>query len=424
MEHASALQSAAIGACDVVLSGSIAGANFQICEPRNNTPWNGCILLYAHGYRPLGHSLTVELEPNAECYRRLLAEGWIVAASSYRREGVIIKDAMDDLKNLRQVIVERYCNTCIPAPRCVILEGQSMGGGICTRLAEREPQLFNAVLCVGAALMTRTDQQTPEDLANPLLHKPAAPILFLTNESELGPIKQYITKASAEAAQAQKNDCLNDFVCIPALWTVTRPGHNWTNQLERYSAIRALMSWIQFGTFITCRIHDNTHPPTPPPSAVQFDTSHDGKKTGVSGATGCVTAITLSGTIKTNFTSDDLKALGVVRLGTQICIRVLGGKFYAVFDRYPFVNSQRGGLVAFTEPDHDYVLFGIHNVVGHESAAERAGRLKAGDAFRVETAEKKSGKLSLPFEEGLLLAHLRSNIGRGAAGGQRGVSKI
>ncbi len=99
----------------------------------------------------------MELDHHAECYKRLIADGWIVAATSYRREGVIIKDAMDDIVNLRACILRRYPHR---SPRLVLLEGQSMGGGICTRLAERRGDLFHGVLAVGAALLTRKDQQS------------------------------------------------------------------------------------------------------------------------------------------------------------------------------------------------------------------------------------------------------------------------
>lgn len=163
----------------------------------------------------------------------------------------------------------------------VLLEGQSMGGGICTRLAEREPALFDGVLAIGAALMTRKDQQSPSDLETVLLNRPLIPIIFLTNESELGPIEQYMKKADMEKQQAEKQQAeaavnaekslSTGEIIPPALWTVSRPGHNWTNQQERYSSIKALVTWLTFGTFITCRRIDNTRPGCPPPSDAVFE---------------------------------------------------------------------------------------------------------------------------------------------------------
>jgi hypothetical protein len=108
-------------------------------------PWNGCILIYCHGYRPLGADREAEIDYEGSHYANLLREGWIVSSTSYRRHGVIIKDAMTDVLSLRNFIV----NMCKERRDVfVLLDGRSMGGAIATRLAEREPSLFNAVLAV------------------------------------------------------------------------------------------------------------------------------------------------------------------------------------------------------------------------------------------------------------------------------------
>lgn len=352
-----------IEARELVLNGCILGANFSICEPTN---WNGSILIYAHGYRPAGHSLAVELDRQGECYNRLVGEGWIVAATSYRREGVIIRDAMEDIKNLRLFISQRYGSR---RTSMVILEGQSMGGGIATRLAEREPGLFDGVLGVGAALLTRKDRQSSEDLEVELLNRPMLPIIFLTNESELGPIEQYVEKV-------QQQSDIEDLV-LPAVWTISRPGHNWTSQLERYSAIKALVSWLSHGTFITCRRMDGTRPAVCPPSAVTFNTDSEGRKSGA----GRVSAVSLGGSLTTTFTAEDLTALGILSCGTTFKVSLLGDLYDVIFDEYPFVRSTRGEMIAFTEPDFGFVLIAIHNLVAHESASQRMGRARAGDVI-------------------------------------------
>ena len=68
------------------------------------------------------------------CYQTLLQEGWILAGTSYRREGVIIMDSQMDILELREFVCKRYS-----LPRLVLLEGQSMGGAIVTLMAERYP---------------------------------------------------------------------------------------------------------------------------------------------------------------------------------------------------------------------------------------------------------------------------------------------
>ena len=62
-----------------------------------------------------------------------MKQGWIVAMSSYRREGLIVADAIKDVNNLRNLI----CNQR-GYPYWVILEGRSMGGAISTYIAEME----------------------------------------------------------------------------------------------------------------------------------------------------------------------------------------------------------------------------------------------------------------------------------------------
>lgn len=52
-----------------------------------------------------------------------MRQGWIVAMTSYRREGLIVSDAIKDVNNLRNFI----CNER-GYPYWVVLEGRSMGG--------------------------------------------------------------------------------------------------------------------------------------------------------------------------------------------------------------------------------------------------------------------------------------------------------
>lgn len=45
----------------------------------------------------------------------------------------------------------------------------------------------------------------------------------------------------------------DDGVTVPALWEVSREGHNWVNTDERFDAFDNLLQWIFYGTFITVR---------------------------------------------------------------------------------------------------------------------------------------------------------------------------
>lgn len=74
--------------------------------------------------RPEGTGLQADLElANNVAFSRLISEGWIVAMTSYRREGLIVCDAMKDVNNLRNFICNEY-----GFPYMCILEGRSMGG--------------------------------------------------------------------------------------------------------------------------------------------------------------------------------------------------------------------------------------------------------------------------------------------------------
>ena len=73
--------------------------------------------------------------PDHLATRTLLDEGWLVATTSYRRNGPIVADAMADLDALRAHIA-----ATLGEPQRVLLAGDSMGGLIVTLMAERVPQ--------------------------------------------------------------------------------------------------------------------------------------------------------------------------------------------------------------------------------------------------------------------------------------------
>ena len=98
-----------VGANETVVidSGSVEGAKYQIAiSPRHN----GKLLLYAHGYRPKEQPLTANLSITTEVNAALLKTGWMLAITSYRRNGWIIDDAMADLDNLYKIIASKYAH--------------------------------------------------------------------------------------------------------------------------------------------------------------------------------------------------------------------------------------------------------------------------------------------------------------------------
>jgi hypothetical protein len=101
-------------------NGQINKAVYQIAVPTHVEPEN--IIIYCHGYRPEGIELQATLIDRFELHPTLIERGWIFAATSYRREGYILQDAIEDVINLRNYIVENHC----PTPKKIIAYGKFM----------------------------------------------------------------------------------------------------------------------------------------------------------------------------------------------------------------------------------------------------------------------------------------------------------
>jgi hypothetical protein len=104
-----------------IVSGAIDGALFEFavpqqhqeqiasCSPHTTSPKviRG-LIIHAHGCIPRGIPLQAKIDIQDELYKEWLAQGFIVAYTSYRREGLIIRDAMVDILNLRDYIEISY----------------------------------------------------------------------------------------------------------------------------------------------------------------------------------------------------------------------------------------------------------------------------------------------------------------------------
>jgi len=246
------------------------GAKIAVAVPKN---WNHKVLLLAHGHRPEGTGLIDNLEVESYFLSELLQSGWIVGMSSYRRDGIIVRDAIEDMNELREYIVKN-----VGTPLLTLLEGRSMGGCIATHVAEKYGHLYDGVVAIGAALIAK-DPQNPLEFQ----HTPEIPVLYLTNQSELSYIQNYIDNTKALIAELKtkpketkkeenssnkksdensSNDNSKksnvkeidpDHIVVPALWEVWREGHNHVSQEERLAALKSLEEWIKHKTFITVR---------------------------------------------------------------------------------------------------------------------------------------------------------------------------
>ncbi len=219
-----------------------AGAVYSVALPEK---WNGRLLLLAHGLRDDSEPLHAHLFPERGFTRALLAEGWIVAITSYRRNGVIVRDAIVDLENLRAHVARTHGR-----PQRTYLMGDSMGGLIVTRIAERHPELCDGAVGVGSALHM---SETGSSMLN---RAPQRPLLYLSNQSEIAGPYRY-----SEAAK--------DAPFAPVLWIVARDGHVNVNPTERLAALAALVRWVEHGER-PLEQRNATHVPSPGPSRARF----------------------------------------------------------------------------------------------------------------------------------------------------------
>jgi poly(3-hydroxybutyrate) depolymerase len=118
-------------------------AKFKICLPP--TEWND-LVIYAHGY------VSPELEAPLEVQDDVIAGtpvsaiitslGFAFATSSYRRNGLVVHEAVDDLVALAGFFASHTGRT----PRQVYLVGASEGGLVTALAMERHPEIFNGGL--------------------------------------------------------------------------------------------------------------------------------------------------------------------------------------------------------------------------------------------------------------------------------------
>jgi pimeloyl-ACP methyl ester carboxylesterase len=125
---------------DGVLPG---GALSRICVPAPG--WNGELVVWAHGYvavdEPIGfYHLT--LPDGTSLPDLVLGLGLAFATTSYRANGLVILDAVDDVREL----VAAFPAAAGRAASRVYLAGASEGGLVTVLALERHPELFTAGL--------------------------------------------------------------------------------------------------------------------------------------------------------------------------------------------------------------------------------------------------------------------------------------
>lgn len=311
-------------------TGEIAGAHYTIAIPEQGTRWNGNLLLVAHGYRPSSAPLVADLFPQQRAYSALLDAGWIVAKTSYRRNGIIIADAISDLDNLSTKIAELY-----GSPLRVIVKGDSMGGTIATLLSERGGNKYHGLIAIGAALELREDNGS-----NGVSIKPKIPLLFMSNRSEIEGPEAYVRKV----LESRSND-----LTTPAIFRIDRDGHINVNQDERLFAVLTMSNWLDRGTqalpnpSLSNKSYDATHPPQPTPSSTVIDQDSRGLTAKVTEVSAIYRNVWLS------LQPRDLESIGLnPGLWFQLTIN---DKSFRVFYGKDFSSVERGQWVIFPNAD-------------------------------------------------------------------------
>jgi pimeloyl-ACP methyl ester carboxylesterase len=117
------------------------GALFRLCFPQN---WNGDLVLYAHGYVAPQDPVALPDDQFAgqSISGSITGLGYAFGTTSYRANGLVAPDAVDDLLELVDTIQHRYR----PDPARTVIVGFSEGGLVGTLAVEQHPERFAGAL--------------------------------------------------------------------------------------------------------------------------------------------------------------------------------------------------------------------------------------------------------------------------------------
>ena len=120
------------------------GAVYRICMPSG--PWKGDLVIYAHGYVAYNRPVTIPEDqlklPNGTSLPELVNSlGFAFATTSYRANGLAVKDGVEDLIELVSIFTSTHNMT-----GHVYLTGVSEGGLITTLAVEQRPDVFDGGL--------------------------------------------------------------------------------------------------------------------------------------------------------------------------------------------------------------------------------------------------------------------------------------
>lgn len=336
-----------VSAASREFNGEIEGALYHIVAPEG--AWNGSLWIEAHGLRDEGTPLVASLGVAQAFNTALLGRGWAIATTSYRRNGILVDDALKDIVNLRD-----RAASLLGRPQVVVVEGSSMGGAIVALLAEHNASGFTGAVAVGAALHV----VAPGNTAMHLGHAPRIPVLFLTNRSEFDGPAAYVERARKSEGTGTVQ---------PVLWKVLRDGHVNVNAPERLAAVDAVVAWAETGVSPGDRDDATVAIDAGPPTATfAADGSLQSTVTDL---------VPVYGNLSTGLQPSDFERLGIAQ-GEVFTLAAPGGAFRVLYGK-TYSDVPEGGWIAFPTAEGRVML-----ARNHANAAGTA-KLSTGDTFTV-----------------------------------------
>jgi hypothetical protein len=118
-------------------------AVYQICWPAE---WNGSFIVYGHGYVSEFEPLAIPSEA-AELAPFVLSQHFAFASTSYRTNGLAIRQGVEDITALAGIVRAEAAGALgYAAPVPVLVAGASEGGAVATLAAEQHPYVFQGGL--------------------------------------------------------------------------------------------------------------------------------------------------------------------------------------------------------------------------------------------------------------------------------------
>lgn len=335
-----------------IQTGELDGVPYKVVHPPQASEPRG-LLLFCHGFIPEEFPLNAYLPHARQPYLGFLREGWSVAASAYRRNGLIVADAMEDTLALLDFLQRDHSHDR------VLLLGTSMGGAVALHLLESRPERFDGALILGRGLESREPDQPL-----PFQHRLEDPVLLLTNQSE----------TEAPAAYQSGFDPRSPF--YPALWIVRKDGHILFTNGEYKEAVYAILDWVARGRRPASRKYFHI-PPEGGPSGARLDLASATAHTRVSDRSPTY------GNLEIRIKESELKSLGLTP-GATLALSAPGRDQPW---RIPWVTTYadvpEGEFLAFINE------FGFLQIAVNRGHAGRITGLQIGDPVSLTSAPDK-----------------------------------